>query len=205
MIVVSFFAPRFTMWEGVDYDECLDVLQASCDRLKLRHVCISDQPRPRVETFLCKLPGNLMQAFLDGQRQWLERTREPTLFTGADCILTRDPSDICAGYDIGITSKRYGHINTGAVWCMTKACIPVWQTALDLKPVEWGEDQVRLMDAIRKHPVQMRELPMVDYNAKPKSETDRLNAPPLIVHFKGSSRTKQMQRPWWENFQRATA
>lgn len=205
LTVVSFFAPRYEQWPGVDYDQCLDVLDASCKRLGLRHVCISDQQRPRVETFLTDLPGNLMQAFLVGQMAYLKHADgKPVMFTGADCIITRDPSEICHGYDMAITTRHYTDMNTGGVWCYSKACIEAFEHALALNPQHWGDDQTCLLAGIRKtQGLRLRELPMRDYNAKPRTDTDKIDRPPLIVHCKGRAERKALMRPWWENFLRA--
>lgn len=203
--IVSFFAPRYEHWAGVDYDACLDILDASCKRLGLRHVCISDKPRPRVETFVTDLPENLMQAFFVGQIAWLKHVDcMPTMFTGADCIVTRDPSETCYGYDMGITTRHYTDINTGAVWCYSRECIPVLESALSLNPTHWGEDQTCLLTAIRRHPgLRLRELPMREYNAKPANPTDKVERPPMVVHFKGNGPRKAMMPEWWANFTRA--
>lgn len=202
--VVSFYAPRYEQWQGVDYDACLDLLDASCKRLGLRHICISDQPRPRVETFLCELPENLMQAFLVGQLLWLKQAGgQPTMFTGADCLVTRDPSDVAYGYDMAITTRHYTDINTGGVWCYSPACIEAFEHALALGPSLWGEDQTCLLAGIRKTAgLRLRELPMREYNAKPGSVDDKIARPPLIAHFKGDSRRKALMAPWWANFLR---
>jgi hypothetical protein len=203
--IVSFYAPRYTQWAGVSYDDCLDILDASCKRLGLRHVCISDVERPRVETFVTPLPENLMQAFLVGQIAWLKHADgKPTMFTGADCIVTRDPTEIGFGYDMAITTRHYTSINTGAHWCYTAKCIEVFEHALALNPISWGEDQTCLLNGIRKTPdLRLRELPMRDYNGKPKSATEMLDRPPLVAHFKGDRNRKGLMPGWWSNFLKA--
>ena len=202
--VVSFYAPRYDHWPGVDYDDCLDILDASCRRLQVRHVCISDQARPRVETFITPLPENLMQAFLVGQKAWLEQADGPTMFTGADCLITRDPSEVCYGYDMAITTRHYTDINTGAVWCYSRACIEAWDHALALNPQHWGEDQTCLLAGIRKAAgLRLRELPMRDYNGKPNTDTDKIERPPLVAHFKGGKARKDLMRGWYNHFLRA--
>ena len=202
--VVSFYAPRYDQWPGVDYDACLDILDASCRRLGVRHVCISDAARPRVETFITPLPDNLMTAFLVGQMQWLKEHDGPTMFTGADCIVTRDPSEVCYGYDMAITTRHYTDLNTGAFWCYSKACIAAFEHALALNPTHWGEDQTWLLAGIRKTAgLRLRELPMRDYNAKPNSATDKIERPPLVVHAKGNAARKALMPLWWANYLRA--
>lgn len=200
--IVSFYAPRYEQWAGVDYDDCLDVLDASCKRLGLRHVCISDSQRPRVETFITELPQNLMQAFLVGQIAYLKHANGlPVMFTGADCIITRDPSDIGYGYDMSITTRHYTDMNTGGVWCYSTKCIEAFENGLALNPQLWGEDQTCLLAGIRKTPgLRLRELPLRDYNAKVTSVTDKQDRPPLIVHLKGGAERKNLMRPWFDEF-----
>lgn len=205
--VVSFYAHRYDHWRSADgtpvnYDDLLDILDASCKRLGIRHVCISDVQRPRVDTFVTPLPENLMQAFLVGQRAWLvEANGAPTMFTGADCIITRDPSEVCYGYDMAITTRHYTDINTGGLWCYSTACIEAFDHALALKPQQWGEDQICLLAGIRKTKgLRLRELPCRDYNAKVKTANEKLDRPPMIVHLKGGSERKALMAPWFRNF-----
>ena len=145
MIVASFFAPREDRW-GVDYIPLLRLLDASCRRFGLDHVCISDRDLKAVDTLVCKLPNNLMLALLDGQRQCLEWAQEPILFVGADCLIAKDPRTINGG-DLTITIGPFAdcEMNTGAIWCHNPArCVPIWRAAVDSKPTEWGEDQTAL-------------------------------------------------------------
>ncbi len=201
MIVASFFAPRFDMWEGVNYDALLPLLDASCRRLDLRHVTISDGSRPGVETFICSLPENLMAATLDGQRQFLEQAREPVLLVGADCLLTRDPRPFGVGCDMAITIGPFSdcEMNTGAVWCMDgPKCAPIWQAALDRNPIEWGQDQTTLYAAVRNsHDILMRRLRCEDHNWAPESPNDDAGMP-TVVHFRG--RRKAWMAGWSERF-----
>lgn len=211
LIVVSFYAPRFEKWPGCGtemYDHALDILDASCKRLGLRHICISDEPRPRVETFLCKLPRGLMSAIIDGQRQWLDYAPGPTLFTGADCLLTADPRHVAGGYDMAITTKSTTNLNTGAIWCMDgKTCVPVWRAASKEPLGEWGMDQMALLKAFRASGLRILELPCDRYNRKPHAEMDAADGYPMVVHFKGGPRKRDMS-PFWHDFlaqQRAAA
>jgi hypothetical protein len=194
MLVASFFAPRFDKW-GCDYDELLQLLELSCARLGLPHVVISDAPRPRLPTFVCDLPQNLMQAILDGQRQLLAATVGPVLLVGADCLLTRDPRPYLAG-DLVITIGPFAdcEMNTGAIWCAEgPRCAPIWQEALESAPREWGEDQTALYAAIRRSGLDVRELRCEQHNWAPGSVEDPAG-PPTVVHFRG--RRKAWQAAW---------
>lgn len=200
--VVSFYAPRYVQWSGVNYDDCLAILDASCKRLGVEHICISDSERPGIKTFLTDLPDNLMQAFLVGQIAWLKHANgAPTMFTGADCIITRDPTYVCVGYDMAITTRHYTSLNTGALWCYSKTCIQAFENALALNPIAWGEDQTCLLAGIRKTPgLRLRELPFKGFNAKVTSADDNLDNPPIVVHLKGNATKKALMAPWYANF-----
>lgn len=203
MIVASFFAPRYEKWEGCDYDALLGILQASCDRLGLSHVCISDQPRPGVATALMPLPDNLMQAIIAGQWRFLGEAREPVLFVGADCVLTRDPRDVGAG-DLTVTIGPFGDcpMNTGAMWVMDPAkCAPVWKAALDMAPVEWGDDQTSLLRAIRASGLDVREVRCEAHNWAPQAVDDAAGMP-TVAHFRGDAR-KRFMGEWFDRHVRS--
>ena len=196
LVVASFFAPRYDKW-GADYDALLQLLDASCRRLGLRHVVISDKPRPApLETALFDLPANLMMAFLDGQRQFLAATPGPVLLVGADCLLTRDPTPIFGGDLTITTSKRFLDcpMNSGAIFCTDgPTCAPVWQAAVDREPTEWGEDQTALYAAISESVLDVRERPAEAHNWAPRNVLDRAGTP-TVVHFRGAR--KQFMPAW---------
>ncbi len=201
MIVASIFAPREDRF-GCDYDALLRLLDASCRRLGLRHVVISDAPRPGLETARFDLPANLMQLLLDGQRQFLASLPplEPVLFVGADCLVTsrtatRFPSGLLA--DIAITtSPTFSdcEMNTGAIWCADgPTCAPVWQAALARNPVEWGDDQRALYAAIQESGLKVERLRCEDHNWAPDDAADPAGMP-TVVHFRG--RRKRFMADW---------
>lgn len=199
-VVVSTFAPRYEKWPGTDYDDLLRVLQASCDRLGVRHVCISDSYRPHCDTFVCDLPQALMPLLIDAQLQFMRQCDEPILFTGADCILTRNPDGVLKpGIDLAITTDAsHRRLNTGAMFVADgPRCAPVWQAALDMGPDEWGTDQTCLLAAIQASDLAVDHLPKSKYNRPPLAEGET-GEEAMIVHFKGE-RKKQM-RPWWERY-----
>ena len=198
MIVASFYAPRHDVW-GCDYDALLDLLDASCKRLGLAHQCISDEPRPRVATALMPLPKELMQAILEGQWRFLCEAKGPVFFTGADCLVTRDPTPYFAG-DLTITVGPFTdcRMNTGAVFVPDPAkCAPVWRKALDMRPTKWGEDQTSLYSAILESGLDVRELAAKEHNWAPGSPEDDAGMP-TVVHFRG--RRKAWMQPWSERF-----
>lgn len=188
MIVASIFAPRYVKWAGCDYDALLRLLDASCRRLGLRHVVISDAQRPGLDTAIFDLPQELMPMLLDGQRQFLAATPGPVLLVGADCLVTRDPRPYLAG-DMTVTIGPFSDcpMNTGAIWCADgPTCAPVWRVALDLAPVEWGDDQRALYAAVkdaRGAGLIAREVRCEEHNWAP----DHVGQPcaATVVHFRG--------------------
>lgn len=198
MLVASFFAPRHDMW-GCDYDALLHLLDLSCYRLGLRHVVISDADRPGLETARFDLPENLMAATIEGQRQLLAATSGPVLFTGADCLLTRDPRPYLSG-DMTITIGTFSDcpMNTGAVWCADgPRCAPVWADALARGPKNWGDDQTCLYAAVQDSGLDVTELRCEEHNAAPGDAMDRAGMP-TVAHFRG--RRKAFMADWAARF-----
>lgn len=190
MIVASFYAPREDRYPGVDYDTLLPLLDASCRRVGVEHWVISDQKRPGLKTFQCKLPENLMLATLDGQRQFLECAHEPVMFTGADCILTRDPRRILAG-DMTVTLGPFSdcEMNTGAVWVDDgQKCAAIWADAIARGPSAWGDDQTMLYAAIQASGIDWRAVRCEDHNWAPDHADDDAGMP-TVVHFRGKRKT----------------
>lgn len=187
MIVASIFAHRYKRWAGCDYHATLRVLNASCRRLGLRHVVISDCEVPGIETAVFDLPENLMQLLVDGQRQLLETVDEPVLLVGADCIVTRDPAPIFAG-DLVVTLGPFAdcEMNTGAIFCANpRRCAPVWKAALDAGPKAWGDDQRALYAAIQASDLDWRSVRCEAHNWAPEHPEDRAGMP-TVVHFRGN-------------------
>jgi uncharacterized Rossmann fold enzyme len=202
MIVASFFAPRQVMWglDAAGYHRCLKVLDASCKRLGLRHVVLSDSERPGFETAVYPLPENLMQAFLSAQLQLLESAREPILLTGADCILTADPRGVVGEHDMAITVGPFAdcRMNTGAIFIKDGPKVAkVWREALASNPVKWGEDQTSLYRAILASDLDVLELPCTEYNWAPESPDDPAGMP-MVAHFRGPR--KGWMQAWYQRF-----
>lgn len=187
MIVASFFAPREDKW-GCDYLALLRLLDASCRRFGLDHVCISDRDLAVVDTLVCKLPDNLMQALLGGQRQCLEWASEPVLFVGADCLIAKDPRDVTGGDLTITTSDAFAdcRMNTGAIWCHNPVrCVPIWRAAVDMRPEEWGDDQTALYEAVQASTADYNAIPAEGHNWAPDDVSDPAGIP-TVVHFRGT-------------------
>lgn len=199
MIVASLYSPRIEKWAGVDYDALLPLVAASCHRLGLRHVCVSDEPRPGVETVIVPLrqdPDELMTMLLEGKQRFLEITPGPALLIGADCLVTRDirPHE---GFDIAITIGEHFsdcEMNTGAIWVADgKTCAPIWARAVARHPVAWGADQVTLYEEIKASGLRINRIPATEHNDAPRSPSDPAGMP-TVVHFRG--RRKLWMHEW---------
>lgn len=202
MIVASFFTPRFNRYVGCNYDELLFLLDKSCRKLDFKHIVISDEPRPKpLYTYLTHLPENLMQAFLYGQARLLYETREPILFVGADCLLTRDPRPYFLSDLTITTSDEFTDckMNTGAIFCKnTKLCFDIWSEAYQLFPEEWGEDQTCLYKTIKSYVgLDVCELRCEDHNWAPKDINDDANMA-TVVHFRGNR--KSFMKDWAKKY-----
>ncbi len=184
-VVASFFAPRYDKW-GCDYDKLLHLLDASCRRLALRHMVISDKPRPGLETALFDLPDNLMMALLDGQRQFLECVEGPVLFVGADSLITRDPFAIAPDCQLALTFGPFTDcpMNNGFMLCRDiAACAVAWADAIALGPKNWGDDQRCQLAAFEASGLRIARLRCEDQNWAPENVTDACK--PTVVHFRG--------------------
>lgn len=194
MIVATFYAPREDKW-GCDYIKLLKVTQASCDYFGVRHVVISDRQLP-FDTFICALPENLMQALLEGQRQFLAATEDEVLLTGADCVLAQTPKGRLEGHDMAITIGPFAdcEMNTGAIWCARGSqCAPVWKAALDARPQNWGDDQTALYAAVKASGLKVLKHRAETHNWAPESTQDQAGLP-VVAHFRG--RRKKFMQPW---------
>lgn len=211
MIVASFYAYRYDKW-GIDYHKCLAVLEASCERLGLQHVVISDKQQGKFKTFVTDLPENLMLAMLKGQRDFIAQLDEPALLVGADCIITKDPTGMLEGADAVFTVFPFGDccLNTGAMWVRDRRCAPIWDAAVERNPVEWGEDQMALRDSLEPVPnradapidgvrmgLRVRFVDCRKHNWAPDKPQDKANGA-TVVHFRGTR--KPMMKAWgWLN------
>ena len=194
MIVVSFYAPRpleeARRWK-CNYDDLLMLVEASCRKFDLKHLVISDNPRPKpLTTHLVSLPENLMQAFMVGQLDVLESYSESILFIGADCVLVRDPRCYRDFGDIAITLGPFSdcEMNCGAIWCNEpQKCIEVWRSAKARNPIHWGEDQRAVYASVRAEAalgLKVFELRCEDHNWAPDDLNDNAGLA-TVVHFRG--------------------
>jgi len=203
MIVASFFAPRYEVYDNCDYDALALLLDKSCKKLGLEHVVISDSFRPKpLKTCLTKLPENLMQAIFYGQIKFMKETNDTILFTGADCLLTKKLGlNHDSLPDLAITtSKTFSdcEMNTGAVWVKDKEkCIKIWEEVLEKEPKDWGDDQIFLYEGIKRSNLNTLYLPCEEHNWAPSSINDDAGFP-TVVHFRG--KRKSFMKDWAKRY-----
>lgn len=199
MIVASFYAYRYEKWPGCDYDDLLLLVDKSCKRVGLNHIVISDSFRPKpLETFVTRLPENLMQAILYGQWKFLQECKESVLLIGADCLLTRLVGDF--EEDLAITLGPFADcaMNTGMVYVKDgKVSEKVWASALDMNPINWGDDQTCLYESILDSGLKVKKLDCKEYNWAPNSVIDDAGMP-AVVHFRG--RRKSFMKDWARSY-----
>lgn len=214
MIVASFFAPRPEHPRWRDYLPSLRLLQASCDRLGLRHVVLGDAP---VDGFdVIETPGisrELMPAFLEAQRHGIEALDDDLLLVGADCVIARDPSGPFAGAGISVTLGDFWdcRLNTGAIWIRYDAradAARMWTQAREGMGTAWGDDQLAIASQFAPLPYQVPEygcragaevqfLPVDPWNLAPDHEQHDCSHA-VVLHFRGNR--KEWSGRWCKRF-----
>jgi hypothetical protein len=213
MIVASFWVHRPAEFpDAADYPAMLRILQRSCDRLKMPHVCLTDietKSSPLwpegVWPFVATTPGRplLRASPYEGD----------ILFVGADCIMKREPvypDDV----DVGVTYRRHDSkypINTGAVFVRARAreeAAKLFRRIADRCGATWCDDQRAIRAELEPmppvHGVFMRGglrvgfMPMKPYNVLPRDEADSAGKA-YVVHFRGRRR-KQLLFNWAERW-----
>lgn len=223
MIVASFWVLRpeeHPEAAARNYPGMLKVLQRSCDRLKLRHIVLTDertassQEWPEgIEARVTWLPEPLMRAATEAHARYLESSPDTdTLFVGADCIVLRDPSEFYpsqADFCVTYRGRKSGMpINTGTMFIRKEAAEDValfFRAVADRCGTRWCDDQRSLCFALMplplEHGVVVRKGLSVGFvpldplfNVIPNApEEEHLDA--CVLHFKGKSR-KQLFFDW---------
>jgi hypothetical protein len=221
MNIVSFLCPRRDdrRWDN-RYFELLDALQWSCDRLGLRHVCLTDDPKLNdhcaapVELFAAKAPRSLMKACNWLQHRWITQgdwLGMDTLFVGADTLMIDDPLKLFGGdYDMAVTIRFdiESRVNTGAM-LVREAARPeagaLFERMVAITREVWCGDQeavglslLPLPDAYgthKRHGLRVAFLPMEGYNARPMTVDEAMPGYALL-HFRGRWDRKGVMIPW---------
>lgn len=204
MNVVSFFAPRPEHPFFRDYTPFLDLLRLSCERFGHQHLVLTDDPTVGDDAYVAPLPRSLMKATIAAQLAYLDDPQfanVPTMFTGADCVLARDPTQIdTRGVELVITTDdRFQdcRMNCGAIFIpRPKAVRWVWREALKRCGDDWGDDQTSLysvIDEMRHNWLHVRELPCDPYNLAPDHPGDDCTRG-TVLHFRGP------RKDWMESY-----
>lgn len=193
MNVVSFYAPRPEHPFFRDYAPFLNLLRLSCDRFGHRHIVLTDDASVGADAYVTKLPRSLMTATVAAQLAYLEDPQfadVPTLLTGADCVLARDPETLNTGGDIVITTDdRFQdcRMNCGAIYIPRPALLaPVWRDALARCGDEWGDDQTSVYTALKDaEGLYIQEQPCDPCNLAPDHPGDDCRRG-VVLHFRGA-------------------
>lgn len=218
LTVASFWVHRPEDYpKAADYPAMLRILQASCDRLQIRHVLLTDNTTADaglvpsgIQHCATDLPRSLMQATTRAQAHFLENA--PTwfgdiLFVGADSILLADPQPHCPEEaDLCVTARRpsprLDAINNGFMYVRRRAVERVsalYKRVADRCGTEWRDDQRALVAELSPVPVDpgMHEraglkvafLPMARFNHAPLWPADPCKGA-ILLHFRGRMRKK---------------
>lgn len=209
MNVVSFYAPRPDHPFFRDYTPFLDLLRLSCERFGHRHIVLTDDPSVGDDAYVTELPHSLMRATVAAQLAYLEDLQfanTPTLLTGADCVLARDPNQLWRDLfpknalvlppmsvwdaDITITiDDRFVdcRMNCGAIFIRQPAKLaPVWRKAMEQCGDDWGDDQTSVYSAILafRDDLVVQEVPCDPFNLAPEHPGDDCRRG-TVLHFRG--------------------
>lgn len=210
MIVASFWVHRpIEHPTAFDYPVLLRILQASCDRLGVRHVVLTDEATMAsgrwpdgIEAWPSELPAPLMQAATRAQANYLTSTPQAdVLFCGADCILLRDPvKHLAQGTDLSLTYRtptaRYP-INNGFMLVARNSvakAAALYRRVADRCGATWCDDQRSLTAELSPMPawcgtyeragLRVCFLPMRPFNNLPRSLDDPAKGVTML-HFRG--------------------
>lgn len=215
--IVSYYSPRPDEYgaRAHSYDEAIACLEASCARLGLRHVLLTEKGNedhvPHVDPErIFSLDGTqslkLMQATVAGQMAYLRHVgTDPggVIMTGVDCLFLRDPSPIFDGgdWDVSVTIGPYspGGLNNGLVALppgKSAQAANFYELALHNCPEEWPGDQESIRRIVHplapvgsivdRHGFKVRFLDMEIYNLPPACLDDPAIPEAYMLHFKGA-------------------
>lgn len=219
MIVASFLSPRPAEFGGKAnaYGPYINLLQASCDRQNVRHICITEPGSQipdgieRYDALTADLP--LMRAIILAQLEFLADRNTPDgpiVMVGADCLIGQNLAEVFvdADWDVGVTIRQQsGDFNNGAVYLRNKdAGITLYAKAAQIVGEKWGGDQDALQSVIspicgvgrttERQGFKTRAFPCETHNRSPMTILD--GEPAYILHFKGNR--KDFMAAWAEKW-----
>ncbi len=215
--IVSYYSPRPAEYgdRAHAYDEPIGILEASCTRLGLRHVLLTEKgnedaiphvPPSRVVALDGTQDLKLMRAIVAGQLAYLQAmgTGEGgTIFVGVDCLFLKDPSPVFDGgdWDVAVTVGPYSPqgLNNGAVFLPPNrgdAAARFYAHAFAVCPDDWPGDQQAVLAVCAplarpgviadRNGLRVRFLSMDDWNLPPASLDDPGIEGATMLHFKGA-------------------
>ena len=215
--IVSYYSPRPDEFgdRAYAYDEAIGCIEASCARLGLKHVLLTEKGNeeriPHVDKArIFAIDGTqslkLMQATVAGMMAYIRHAGTGdggVILTGVDCLFLKDPSPIFDGgdWDVAVTIGPYspGGLNNGFVALPPNrgdAAARFYELALHNCPEEWGGDQESIRRIVHplapvgsivdRHGFKVRFLDMDTYNLPPASLDDPAIPSAYMLHFKGA-------------------
>lgn len=201
-----------------DYPVLLRILQASCDRLGIRHVVltdhttlVSDRWPAGIEGWASDLPQPLMQATTAAHANFLEsHPIGDVLFVGADCVLLRNPAKhVPKDVDLAVTFRsptaRYA-VNNGFMYIShrsTEKVAGLYRRVADRCGERWCDDQRSLIAELSPMPattgiyeragLRVCFLPMRPFNSLPKTVDDPARGA-VALHFRGKQHSSGQHR-----------
>lgn len=215
--VVSYYSPRPDEFgdRAFAYDEPIACLEASCFRLGLKHVLLTEKgnedkiphvAKDRIFTVDGTQSLKLMQATVAGQMAYLRHVGtgdHGTIMIGVDCLMMKDPTPVFDGgdWDVAVTVGPYspGGLNNGFVALAPNrgdAAGRFYELALHNCPEEWGGDQESIRRVVyplapvgrtvERNGFKVRFLDMDTFNLPPASLDDPAIPSAYMLHFKGA-------------------
>jgi len=215
--IVSYYSPRPAEFgdRAFAYDEPIALIDASCTRLGLRHILLTEKGNedkiPHVDPArVFAIDGTqslkLMQATVAGQMAYLRHVgtgEGGVIMTGVDCMWMKDPSPVFDGgdWDVSVTIGPYspGGLNNGLVALAPNrgdAAARFYELAWHNCPEDWPGDQQAIRAIVYpfapigkiadRHGVKVRYLDMDTHNLPPACPDDPAIPGAYMLHHKGA-------------------
>lgn len=201
-----------------DYPILLKILQASCDRVGLRHIVLTDHATLEsdrwpagIEGWASDLPMPLMQATTHAQANFLEAGCDTdVLFVGADCILLANPLKALPREPALCLSYRHPGANypiNNGFQVIRRHALPqvaaLYRRIADRTGERWCDDQRAIRAELEPMPpecgvypragLSVAFVPMRRFNHLPKDVDDPARGATLL-HFRGKQHATGQHR-----------
>lgn len=219
LTVASFWVHRpIEHPNAFDYPVLLCILQASCDRLGIRHVVLTDHATlasdrwpAGIEGWASDLPQPLMQATTSAQANFLATGPETdVLFCGADCVLLANPMKRLPIEPALCLSYRHPNanypVNNGFMLARRHSMAKVaalYRRIADRCGAKWCDDQRSIRAELEPMPpacgtyeragMSIAFVPMRRFNHLPKTVDDPATGTTML-HFRGKQHATGQHR-----------